>query len=201
MEDQQRDINTVFETLTTSVPAPIRHPPGRGLHHAPRREPSTLDPHVARETTSHFYVSSIFSGLVKLDDGLSVVPDLAESWDVDESGADIHPSPSGKASPSITAGPSPPPTSNTPLERATEPELHSETAFLYLVDIVGVREKLEGEASEISGVVVVDDRTLRITIDAPKEYFLAKLTYPLQLRGGLRRRGGSGRRVVAVGHL
>ena len=26
--------------------------------------------------------------------------------------------------------------------------------------------------------MVVDDRTLRITIDAPKEYFLAKLTYP-----------------------
>ena len=25
---------------------------------------------------------------------------------------------------------------------------------------------------------VVDERTLRITIDAPKEYFLAKLTYP-----------------------
>lgn len=64
------------------------------------------------------------------------------------------------------------------LERATDPELHSDTAFLYLSDIVGVNEKLEGEASEISGVVVVDDRTLRITIDAPKEYFLAKLTYP-----------------------
>ena len=52
----------------------------------PLGEPSTLDPHVARETTSHFYVSGIFSGLVKLDEGLSVVPDLAESWDVDESG-------------------------------------------------------------------------------------------------------------------
>lgn len=25
---------------------------------------------------------------------------------------------------------------------------------------------------------MVDDRTLRITIDSPKEYFLAKLTYP-----------------------
>ena len=37
---------------------------------------------------------------------------------------------------------------------------------------------MKGNASEISGVTVVDDRTLQITIDAPKAYFLAKLTYP-----------------------
>ncbi|MDE2765148.1 MAG: peptide ABC transporter substrate-binding protein, partial [Chloroflexota bacterium] len=65
------------------------------------------------------------------------------------------------------------------IERAAEPELHSDTAPLYLGDIVGMHERLEGEASEVSGVEVVDARTLRITIDAPKQYFLAKLTYPV----------------------
>ena len=49
---------------------------------------------------------------------------------------------------------------------------------IYLGDVVGMHEKLEGEAGEVAGVEVVDERTLRITIDAPKEYFLAKLTYP-----------------------
>ena len=176
LEDQQEDIDTVFNTLATSVPVPYGIPRGTAFT-MPLGEPSTLDPHISTETTSHFYVSSIFSGLVKLDEGLAVVPDLAESWEVDESGTvytftlreDItfH---DGKP---ITAA-----DFKYSLERATDPELHSDTAFLYLSDIVGAHEKLEGEASEISGVVVVGDRTLRITIDAPKEYFLAKLTYP-----------------------
>ena len=56
--------------------------------------------------------------------------------------------------------------------------MHSDTAALYLSDIVGVRERLDGDATEVSGVEAVDERTVRITIDAPKEYFLAKLAYP-----------------------
>ena len=48
----------------------------------------------------------------------------------------------------------------------------------YLGDIVGVREKLEGQATDIAGVQVIDDRTVVISIDAPKAYFLAKLTHP-----------------------
>ena len=64
------------------------------------------------------------------------------------------------------------------IERATSLEVHSGTVPLYLGDIVGVDEKLVGEIAEVDGVEVIDDRTLRITIDARKEYFLAKLTYP-----------------------
>ena len=51
-------------------------------------------------------------------------------------------------------------------------------ADTYLGDIVGAAEVLSGKATAISGVVVVDDYTLKITIDAPKAYFLAKLTSP-----------------------
>jgi oligopeptide transport system substrate-binding protein len=47
-----------------------------------------------------------------------------------------------------------------------------------LNDIEGAMEYIEGNASEISGIKVIDNRTLQITIDAPKAYFLAKLTYP-----------------------
>jgi oligopeptide transport system substrate-binding protein len=35
-----------------------------------------------------------------------------------------------------------------------------------------------GRAEEVRGIEVVDDFTLELTIDAPKPYFLAKLTYP-----------------------
>ena len=37
---------------------------------------------------------------------------------------------------------------------------------------------LAGNTTEISGVQVVNDYTLQVTIDAPKSYFLSKLTYP-----------------------
>jgi oligopeptide transport system substrate-binding protein len=47
-----------------------------------------------------------------------------------------------------------------------------------LGDIIGCRTKLGGDAGEVEGVQVLDDHTLEITIDEPKGYFLAKMTYP-----------------------
>jgi oligopeptide transport system substrate-binding protein len=64
------------------------------------------------------------------------------------------------------------------IERASDPETLSGRVQDYLGDIVGVVDKLEGNASEVSGVRVIDDQTVEIAIDAPKSYFLAKLTYP-----------------------
>ena len=63
------------------------------------------------------------------------------------------------------------------LERVADPETHSPVAEVYLGDIVGVKQKLSGEVEGISGVRVIDDETLEITIDAPKAYFLSKLTH------------------------
>jgi oligopeptide transport system substrate-binding protein len=54
----------------------------------------------------------------------------------------------------------------------------SATAEAYLGDIVGAKDVTRGRAETISGVKVIDARTLEITIDRPKAYFLAKLTYP-----------------------
>ena len=193
-QDQRDGIREAFNSFDTSLPAPYGIARDRAFT-MPLGEPSTLDPAVARETTSHFYVSSIYSGLVRLDQALSVSPNLAESWAVDETGTvytftlrdDItfH---DGKP---ITAA-----DFKYSIERATDPELHSDTALLYLSDIVGAVAKLEGEADQVSGVEVVDDRTLRITIDSPKEYFLAKLAYPTSFVVDSASVGVSGRRVV-----
>ncbi|MCH7738419.1 MAG: peptide ABC transporter substrate-binding protein, partial [Chloroflexi bacterium] len=65
------------------------------------------------------------------------------------------------------------------LERAADPATEAFTASVFLGDIVGVEQRLSGAATEISGVRVIDERTLTITIDAPKAYFLSKLTYPV----------------------
>ena len=37
---------------------------------------------------------------------------------------------------------------------------------------------LSGKATQLSGVKVLDDYTLQVTIDAPKAYFLDKMAYP-----------------------
>lgn len=143
----------------------------------PLGEPSTMDPALVGDSLNHFFVTHVFSGLVRFHSNLSVTPDLAETWDVDETGT-VY---TFTLREGITFHDGTPITAEDfkySMERASDPELHSDTAPLYLGDIVGMGEKLEGEAEEVEGVEVVDERTLRITIDAPKRYFLAKLSYP-----------------------
>jgi oligopeptide transport system substrate-binding protein len=140
-------------------------------------EPPTLDPALTGDATSAEYVVEIFSGLVYLDRNLKVAPDLAESWKVSEDGktytftlrkdARFH---DGRA---VTAQ-----DFKYSIERTTNPAVASPTAETYLSDIVGVKEKLARKVPEVTGVKVVDDYTVAITIDAPKAYFLAKLTFP-----------------------
>lgn len=118
----------------------------------------------------------VFSGLVSLDPHLNLAPDLAETWEVSEDGtvytfrlranAKFH---DGRE---VTAG-----DVVYSWERAASPEIKSDTVLTYLGDIVGVKKKTAGQAASIRGLRVIDDKTLQVTIDAPKPYFLLKLTY------------------------
>ena len=140
-------------------------------------DPPTLDPHLTSDTTSAGLVVEIFSGLVALNTDLQLVPDVAESWEINEDGtvytfhirddAKFH---DGKR---VTAD-----DFKWSMQRAAHPDTASPVADTYLNDIVGVEAVLEGETEDISGITVIDDSTLQIEIDAPKAYFLAKLTYP-----------------------
>jgi ABC-type transport system substrate-binding protein/Tol biopolymer transport system component len=140
-------------------------------------DPPHLDPALAQDGTSHFYVNEIFSGLVRLDGDLEVAPDIAREWDVSDDGTvytfHLRDDVRFQDGRPLTAD-----DFKYSIDRACDPELGSTTASLYLGDIVGVQEALDGEADGVSGVRVIDDYTLEITIDAPKTYFLAKLTYP-----------------------
>jgi oligopeptide transport system substrate-binding protein len=140
-------------------------------------QPHTIDP-AGTLSGGRDVVGWVFSGLVTLDENLQVLPDLAERWEVSEDGTVytfyLRPEATFHDGKPVTAA-----DFKYSWERATDPELEHETAETYLTDIVGVREKLEGEADEIEGVTVIDDHTLEVTIDAPKVYFLAKLTYPV----------------------
>lgn len=63
-------------------------------------------------------------------------------------------------------------------ERAANPRLGSSTFELYLTDIVGAWDRFRKRADEISGVQVIDDFTLSVTIDGDKPYWLWNLAYP-----------------------
>lgn len=132
---------------------------------------------MAGDANSHEYIGKIFSGLVRMSADLEILPDIAERWEVDDSrtvytfylrkNVKFH---NGRP---VTAE-----DVKYSIERSCAPATGSRVASSYLGDIVGALDKLSGRAGEVSGVEVLDDYTLRITTDASKAYFLAKLTYP-----------------------
>ncbi|MBL7209229.1 MAG: peptide ABC transporter substrate-binding protein, partial [Dehalococcoidia bacterium] len=140
--------------------------------------PMTLDPTISQDVGSHSYIMQIFSGLVALDENMEPVGDIAEQWDISDDGKTytfhLRQDVSFHDGKKVTAR-----DFKYSWERACHPDTESPTAPTYLNDIVGVKEMLAGETEAIEGVRVLDDYTLQVTMDAPKAYFLAKLTYPV----------------------
>lgn len=169
---------TPVETATpTETAAPAEVPPAHGTLRLAGVDPYTLDPGLAAEMTSHTYITQIFGGLVRLDEDLRVVPDIAERWEISPDGTtytfylrrdvNFHDGRPVNTADVVYSW-----------ERACTPATGSSVAATYLGDIVGVKDMLAGRVTSISGVRTPDDYTIEVTIDAPKSYFLSKLTYP-----------------------
>ena len=150
---------------------------GQGVLNLADTGPITLDPATAAEASSAQYIVQIFSGLVRLDENMKVAADIAQTWDESTDGKTytfhlrqdvrFH---DGKQ---VTAA-----DFKYSWERALTPATQSLTAGTYLNDIVGAADMLAGKATQLSGVKVLDNYTLQVTIDAPKAYFLDKMAYP-----------------------
>jgi oligopeptide transport system substrate-binding protein len=159
---------------TTTTNAPVA---GNGTLRLYSIDPITLDPAVAAEVNSHQYITQVFNGLVQLDDKLEVVPDLAERWDLSPDSLTytfyLRSGLKFRDGHGLTAA-----DVQFSWERACQPQTGSTTAATYLGDIAGSADVRSGKTMQLSGVRAIDDTTLTVTIDAPKSYFLAKLTYP-----------------------
>jgi oligopeptide transport system substrate-binding protein len=140
-------------------------------------DPWTLDPAIVGDATSHAYIVQIFSGLVKPGDKLEPVPDIAQRWDISPDGRTytfyLREDVFFQDGRQVKAE-----DFKYSWERACLPATGSQTAATYLGDIVGAKDVLSGATTDISGLKVLDDFTLQVTIDSPKSYFLSKLTYP-----------------------
>ncbi|MHB8105223.1 MAG: peptide ABC transporter substrate-binding protein, partial [Dehalococcoidales bacterium] len=167
-------LNRSCVTITTTITPTVA---GGGTLKLYGTDPTTLDPALVSDANSHQYVIQIFSGLVQLDDNLEPAPDIAKSWDIsnDDTTFTFHlrEDVTFHDGRKVTAA-----DFKYSWERACDPATGSQVAGTYLGDIVGVKDVLAGKAKEISGVQVLGDYALQVTIDAPKSYFLSKLTYP-----------------------
>jgi len=177
LQSREQDINELLSTVSLFSPQPFGLPKDHNLILAGfDPDPEDLDP--ARTTGSASgYIGLLYTGLVRLTPRLSIEPDLAERWSISQDGtvytftlrenisfADGSPI---RAQDVIASW-----------ERAADPQTASSTARTYLGDILGFNDKLDGKADTIAGLKAEDERTLVVTLDAPKPYFLAKLTYP-----------------------
>ena len=140
---------------------------------------SVLDPIQVRDEVTSEYVVEIFGGLVTLDLNLKVQPDIAKEWKVSDDGKtytfklrdDVVFQNSNRR---VTAA-----DFKYSLERAADPANGSPTVTEYLGEIVGLKDRYNNKATEVSGVKAIDDTTLEIKLNQPADYFLPELTYPV----------------------
>jgi oligopeptide transport system substrate-binding protein len=142
-------------------------------------DPAPLDPAIARDVNSAFMTRQVFRGLTRFDENLEPVPELAQRIEISADGltyriqlrddarfADGSPITAQDVAFSLT--------------RALSPQTATDAGAAlagpsYLGDIVGAEEVIRGEASELAGLRVVDDRTVEISLKAPRATFLMKL--------------------------
>ena len=137
---------------------------------------TTLDPGKVQDVDMGDVLQNVFEGLVTYDENNVLVGRLAERWDVENGGktyvfhlrdAKFQ---NGRA---VTAE-----DFRWTWERNLGKPLASPVAPNYLDAIVGVKAFVAGAAKSVTGVEVVDAHTLKVTLDAPRPYFLGNLAYP-----------------------
>ena len=133
-----------------------------------------LDPSQGPDANTAQVASMIYSGLVKLDVNLNVVPDQA-TWDV---------SPDNKVytfhiKPGITFSDGTPVTAQSyvyTLTRALLPSINSPIATFFESNIVGAMDVNAKKTTILAGAKALDSQTLQITLTQPTPYFLEEAT-------------------------
>jgi oligopeptide transport system substrate-binding protein len=145
------------------------------------RDIGVLDPAQGPDSNSAIAVGMIYTGLVKFDKNLNVVPDQA-TWVI---------SPNNKVyiftlKQGITFSDGTPVTAQTyiyTITRALLPEVKSPIASFFLGSIVGSDDVSNGKTKTLAGVKAIDNTTLQITLKQPAAYFLQimanSISFPL----------------------
>ena len=182
LEASMDDLQALIASFQLNEPRPLDIPRQEALTLYFDDGPLLLDPAIAHESQSIQYIMQVFSGLISFNEDLVLVPELASEWSISEDGTvytfTIRDGAKFHGGRPVTAD-----DVKSSWERAWElaasPGLPSTTVGTYLDDVVGIEEFTSGDAEEISGIQVIDQNTLQVTIDDAKSYFLSKLSHPV----------------------
>jgi len=133
-----------------------------------------FDPASGPDQNSGLAINMIYSGLVRSDKNLNVIPDQA-TWRI----SDDKKTYTFTLKPNITFSDGTPVTAQTYVytwTRALLPEVTSPTASFFEAPIVGSDAVANGKSKTLSGVKAIDDHTLQVTLTQPTPYFLEDLT-------------------------
>jgi peptide/nickel transport system substrate-binding protein/oligopeptide transport system substrate-binding protein len=144
------------------------------IHYRLNYNPTTLDPAQIVDVTGGLIAAKLFNGLVRLDQHLAVVPDIAEWWEISPDGTTyiFHFKKGIKFfnNREVIAD-----DFKYSFERILDPKGKSPNAWVF-EKIVGAKAYMRGAASEVAGITVIDSHTLRIALDKPFSPFLNLLT-------------------------
>ena len=140
-------------------------------------EPRSLDPALSTDVPSGEMVAMLYDGLTQFDPDGHLVPGLASRWETDRAGTTytfhlragvrFH---DGKALTTADVVGS--------WLRALDPKSGGGRAWP-LLPIAGAKAFVAGTAREVSGIHVVDDTTLRVTIETPLSIFPKLVAMPV----------------------
>lgn len=137
-----------------------------------------LDPARLGGNQENIPIYLIFGGLVRINDRLEIVGEGAERWSVSSDGTEY----TFILREGLKFGDGSAATAQDyadAMARSIAPDTGTDFALTFLANVVGAHDVNEGRAGSLAGVRAVDDRTLVITLDSPRGYFLSQLTYGL----------------------
>lgn len=137
-----------------------------------------LDPARLGGSQENIPIYLIFGGLVRINDRLEIVGEGAERWTISDDGTvytftlrdNLRYGNGDRVTAEQVAA---------SFARALAPETGSAFALTFFQHVLGAAEVAAGTAERVSGIAALDERTLQITLDSPRGYFLSQLTYGL----------------------
>ena len=143
------------------------------LHLRLSSNPTTLDPALVVDVTGGGIGAKIFNGLVRFDEKLNIIPDLAEKWEISSDGRQyifyIRSGVKFSNGREVTAG-----DFKYSFERLLQPRTKSPNTWA-LDRIKGAKDFIDGGVKEVSGIKTADKYKLVIALEKPFAPFLSLL--------------------------
>ena len=135
--------------------------------------PTTLDPALIVDVMGASIAAKVFNGLVRFNDRLDIVPDIASSWTISPDGRTytfrLRKDAAFSNGRRVTAG-----DFRYSFERVLLPRTRAPITWV-LERISGARDVIAGKTAHAAGIRVIDDHTLELRLDRPFGPFLSLL--------------------------